>query len=161
MKSIPPFKRSAVFFSLLLAWSLIACGPSQPRPADPASGDAPSPTQPTENDFEQLDNLIRVTQPTPNSEVSSPLAIEGSARGYWYFEADFPVRLEDYRGNVLARGVASAQGKWMTEDFVPFTAELRFDAPDDERGYLVFERANPSGLPENDRAFRLPVLFAP
>ncbi|MCR9100129.1 MAG: hypothetical protein NXI25_09270 [bacterium] len=28
-------------------------------------------------------------------------------------------------------------------------------------GYLVFQRSNASGLPENDRAFRLPVLFPP
>lgn len=113
------------------------------------------------SDREPIENLLRVEQPLPNNDVSSPLQISGEARGYWYFEADFPVRLETYDGAILARGVAEAEGDWMTESFVPFRTELRFDAPDDERGYLVFERANPSGRPENDRSFRLPVLFPP
>ena len=112
-------------------------------------------------DQEPIGNLIRVERPLPNNGVSSPLRISGQARGYWYFEADFPVRLETYDGETLARGLAEAQGDWMTESFVPFRAELSFDAPDDERGYLVFERANPSGRPENERSFRLPVLFPP
>lgn len=108
---------------------------------------------------EDIGNLIRVEQPLPNQDVGSPLTVKGKARGYWFFEGSFPVTLEDKDGKTLASGIAEAQGKWMTEGFVPFQLTLEFDSPGDERGYLVFEKANPSGLPENAREFRLPVIF--
>ncbi|PPK88648.1 immunoglobulin-like protein involved in spore germination [Neolewinella xylanilytica] len=83
------------------------------------------------------------------------------ARGYYYFEADFPVRMEDQDGTTLGSGRAQAGSDWMTEDWVPFTGSLEFAPPKSETGYLVFERANPSGLPENARSYRLPVRFQP
>ena len=106
-----------------------------------------------------IGDLIRIGQPLPNSDVASPLSFSGEARGYYYFEADFPVRLEDSGGNVLAQSPARAVGDWMTEGWVPFSGSLAFDTPAEEQGYLVFERANPSGLEENAVSFRLPVRF--
>lgn len=106
-------------------------------------------------------DMVRVSAPLPNLDIRSPYTVEGEAVGTWYFEGSFPVRLYDADDNLLAEGMAEAQGNWMTEDFVPFEATLTFDAPDDERGALVLERANPSGLPKNERSYRLPVLFPP
>ena len=40
-----------------------------------------------------IDDLIVVTSPVPYQEITSPLIIEGKARGFWFFEADFPVML--------------------------------------------------------------------
>jgi len=105
--------------------------------------------------------LIRVEKPLPNLDIESPYTIQGKAVGYWYNEGSFPVRLYDADENLLAEAVAKAQGNWMTEDFVTFEATLEFDAPDDERGTMVFERANPSGLPENSRQYSIPVIFPP
>src|SRR3989338_1277937 len=31
-------------------------------------------------------NLIRISYPRPNTEISSPLSITGEARGTWFFE---------------------------------------------------------------------------
>jgi hypothetical protein len=48
----------------------------------------------------------------------------------------------------------------MTEDFVDFEAELDFEKPDlYERGSLILQKANPSGLPENDEALEITVNF--
>lgn len=105
--------------------------------------------------------LIRVETPLPQSEVTSPLFIAGEARGQWYFEADFPVRLLDANGAELALGIATAQGDWMTTEFVPFALTLVFDKPETETGVLVFQRDNPSGLPEHDDEWRVPVVFGP
>jgi hypothetical protein len=49
--------------------------------------------------------------------------------------------------------------EWMTEEFVPFEAVVEFDDPAVEKGILVFEKDNPSGLPENADEFRIPVFF--
>lgn len=113
-----------------------------------------------QSEFSKVTELIEIEKPLPNQDISSPLAIEGKARGMWYFEGDFPVELTDKDGNIIAETIATAQGKWMTEDFVPFKASLNYqNAPDDERGYLVFHRHNASGLPEHDMKYRLPVIF--
>jgi len=105
-------------------------------------------------------DLIRVDTPRPNSEITSPLAIRGEARGYWFFEASFPIVLTDWDGLIIASGIATAQEDWMTEDFVPFTAELTFEKPGySNRGSLILQRDNPSGLPENDDALEFPVSF--
>ena len=115
-----------------------------------------------ENEKLKVTEMIEIEKPLPNQDIRSPLTIKGKARGMWYFEGDFPVALVDKDGNTIAEAIATAQGKWMTEDFVPFSATVRYDnAPDDERGYLVFHRDNPSGLPEHDMQYRQPVLFPP
>ncbi len=91
-------------------------------------------------------DIIRVNSPKPNQTISSPLQISGEARGTWYFEADFPVRLYDSVGQVLALGVATAQDDWMTNDFVPFELALTFDQPETQEGVLIFEKDNPADL---------------
>ena len=57
------------------------------------------------NENEKSD-LIQLDTPRPNQIISSPLQITGQARGYWFFEASFPVRLEDINGEVIAQGIA-------------------------------------------------------
>lgn len=110
----------------------------------------------TASDYLQIEN------PLPNIEIASPLKIKGKAKGAWFFEAQAPVELVDKDGKVLAQASIKTKGNWMTDDFVPFSGELQFEnAPDDERGYLIFNRANPSGKPENEMEYRLPVLFPP
>ncbi|MCK6462239.1 MAG: Gmad2 immunoglobulin-like domain-containing protein [Candidatus Pacebacteria bacterium] len=110
------------------------------------------------NTLEKAD-LIRVATPRPGDTVSSPFVAEGEARGYWYFEASFPVRVKDSAGNELGVGIAQAQSEWMTTEFVPFKAEVSFRTPTTATGTIVFEKDNPSGLPEHDDELRVPVRF--
>jgi hypothetical protein len=67
-----------------------------------------------------------VTSPREGATVMSPFTVSSEARGGWYSEGSFPVRLEDASGRVLAEVPAQAQGEWMTADTVPFLAELTF-----------------------------------
>lgn len=111
------------------------------------------------NELEKM-NLIRLESPRPNETISSPVTITGEARGYWYFEATFPVVLTNWDGLIIAEGYAEAQDSWMTEDFVPFTAELTYSLDEDiysNRGTLILQKANASGLPEHDDALEIPV----
>lgn len=103
---------------------------------------------------------LRVAEPTLNQVVESPLKIKGEAQGFWFFEAVFPIKLLDEAGHELARGTARAQGDWMTEDFVPFTAELKFKQPlSGSTGKLILSKDNPSGLPANEGRLAIPVKF--
>ena len=110
--------------------------------------------------IEQKAHLIVLTSPAPFEIITSPLTITGKARGTWYFEGSFPVVLVDWDGKIVAEGIATAQGDWMTEDFVPFTATLTFTKPEmGAHGSLILKKDNPSGLPEHDDALEVPILF--
>lgn len=112
------------------------------------------------NALEKVD-LIRLTSPLPNEVVKSPLKITGEARGFWFFEASFPVFLVNWDGLIIAEGIATAKDDWMTEDFVPFEATLEFEIPKyKNNGALILKKDNPSGLPEHDDALEVPILFS-
>lgn len=98
-----------------------------------------------------LSAFVRVDVP---AEATSPLVLRGEARGTWFFEGSFPVRLLAEDGTEVASGFVTARGEWMTEGFVPFEGELEFSVPGPTRAVLVLERDNPSGLPEHDAAAR-------
>ncbi len=112
------------------------------------------------NIIEKTD-LIRITDPQPNSVLISPLTIRGEARGTWYFEASFPVSLLDANGNKIPTepGFIQAKSDWMTENFVPFEAVLTFTKPTTATGTLILHKDNPSGLPEHDDQLLIPVRF--
>ncbi|MCW9054411.1 MAG: Gmad2 immunoglobulin-like domain-containing protein [Candidatus Pacebacteria bacterium] len=117
------------------------------------------------NELEKVD-LIRISAPRPNGRIVSPLEIAGEARGYWFFEASFPVVLTDWDGRIIAEHYAEANGEWMTEGFVPFESTLEFERPYDvgdpefmKRGTLILKRHNASGLQQYDDALEIPVVF--
>jgi len=110
------------------------------------------------NELEKID-LIRIDNPRPNQTIQSSVLIEGEARGYWFFEADFPAKLFDDNGFLLGITPVRALGDWMTEDFVDFTATLSFAVPSTPKGRLVLEKDNPSGLPEHADELIIPVYF--
>lgn len=106
-------------------------------------------------------DLVRVADPRPGSVVVSPYLVRGEARGTWFFEASFPIELRDASGNVIARAIADAQSDWMTEDFVRFEAILSFSVPEgDQAGTLLLMKDNPSGLPEHDDSFEIPIRLS-
>ncbi|KKQ77276.1 MAG: hypothetical protein US98_C0008G0013 [Parcubacteria group bacterium GW2011_GWC1_38_6] len=49
------------------------------------------------NELEKSD-LVKVNNPRPNTLIQSPLIVEGEARGFWFFEASFPVKIFDDNG---------------------------------------------------------------
>lgn len=110
------------------------------------------------NELEK-DDLIRISEPRPNTLVTSPLTVKGMARGNWFFEANFPVKLFDGNGEFLAQGIAQATSEWMTTEFVPFETTLSFIVPTTTSGTLLLSKDNPSGLPENTDALRVPLRF--
>lgn len=111
---------------------------------------------------ELKNDLIVLDEPLVGAEVSSPLEITGKARGYWFFEASFPVIVVDWDGKIIGQGIAQSTSEWMTEEFVPFKATITFDVSStvSNRGALILKKDNPSGLPENDNALEIPIFFA-
>lgn len=107
----------------------------------------------------QIKDLIVLDSPRASDIVNSPLVIYGKARGNWYFEASFPVTILDEDGKSVAQGYATADGEWMTTDFVPFRASITFTKPMSKKGTLILRKDNPSGDPAMDKDLRVPILF--
>ncbi len=112
----------------------------------------------------EASDLIKITSPTPGQQnITSPLVIRGEAKGNWFFEATAPVVLTNWDGLIIAEGYIEAEGEWMTEEFVPFTGTLTFneeDIPDfNNRGHLILQKSNASGLPEHDMAAEMVIFF--
>ncbi len=110
---------------------------------------------------------VRLNSLLPGAVVTSPLTIAGEAAG-WYFEGSFPVSLVNWDGLIVAEGVATAEGDWMTSDFVPFTSTFTFVSPYKagdpdfmKWGALILKKDNPSGLPEHAESIEIPISFAP
>jgi len=110
-------------------------------------------------DADKKVETICVDKLKDNSLISSPLKITGRARGTWFFEASFPIQLLDQNGAALAQTIGQTPSDWMTNDLIPFTAELKFVAPAGNTGQLVLHKDNPSGLPEHDASFSIPIRF--
>ena len=57
----------------------------------------------------------------------------------------------DASGKTIASGHATAEGDWMTTDYVRFSADLPFtNGNPGQTGVLVLKKDNPSDLPEHD-----------
>jgi hypothetical protein len=104
------------------------------------------------------DNIV-VTNPTPGAVTGKSFKVTGKARGPWYFEASFPVRVLDKTGKVIATGIAQAQGDWMTTEFVPFAVDITVPESYIGPATLVFQKDNPSGLPEHEASISFPFTI--
>ncbi len=107
----------------------------------------------------EKNDLIQVSEPQANQEISTPVLVKGQARGYWFFEASFPIEVQDSNKVTIATGIAQAKGEWMTNDFVPFETQIDFIRPLSKNGYLILKKDNPSGDPQNDDQLILPIMF--
>lgn len=132
-----------LFAAGAVAFYFLKPGEDIPRPADIN----------LEMELYSLENL------KPNDVIRSPFILKGEMRGFWFFEASFPVRLFDGNGKEIAVGIAMTPANWMTVDLVTFETRLEFSAPATANGTLVLQKDNPSGLPENDQEIRIPVRF--
>lgn len=109
---------------------------------------------------EEANKNIHLSNPIANTVITSPLVIKGEARGPWFFEASFPVILTNWDGLIIAEGIVTAEGEWMTADFVPFTATLNFTKPSyGNNGFLILKKDNPSDLRKFDDALEIQVKF--
>lgn len=110
-------------------------------------------------EFSKEDEGINIFNLQPESKISSPYKFEGEARGTWFFEGSFTVKIIDNRGIDIGQGIATALGEWMTDDFVPFQGTADFLPGNSTEGFVIFMADNPSGLEDGNREMKIPVIF--
>jgi len=105
------------------------------------------------------DEIASVYSPKAYESVKSPIEVSGIARGNWFFEASFPVKLISADGEILAETYATAKADWMTEEFVPFEASIVYSSDESIAGRIILEKANPSDLPQYANSIEVPVYL--
>lgn len=103
---------------------------------------------------------IVIEAPTSGDTVSSPITLTGRARGSWYFEASAPVAVMDATGKIIGNGYITANGEWMTTEFVPFSGTITYENTSNaEGGAIIFMNDNPSGDESRAKYVAIPVYF--
>lgn len=102
---------------------------------------------------------IVVDLPKPGEAVASTFTVVGKARGGWYFESSFPLRVLSSTGSLLKEMPVQADGEWMTAEFVPFSETVTLPADYKGAAILILKNDNPSGLPENDASISIPITI--
>ncbi len=105
------------------------------------------------------ENDIVPELPYPGAVTGKEFLVTGKARGTWYFEASFPVKVLDKNGKVLAQGPAQAQSDWMTTDFVNFKISIKVSDSYIGPATIVMSKDNPSGIPEKDASISFPITI--
>lgn len=105
-------------------------------------------------------DLIQVELPFPGAVVGKDFSVIGKARGYWFFEASFPIEVLDKNGKSLVTSIAQPRNgeDWMTTQFVNFKADIKIPQTYIGPATLVLKKNNPSGLPEHDASISFPII---
>lgn len=102
---------------------------------------------------------IIIVSPRAGSLVSEKITIVGRARGEWFFEGVFPIKILNNDGEEIASGIAVAQENSYTEEYVPFAATVTVDTEENTSGFIEFQKDNPSGLQENSESYQIPIII--
>ncbi|MFM7088251.1 MAG: Gmad2 immunoglobulin-like domain-containing protein [Candidatus Paceibacterota bacterium] len=96
----------------------------------------------------------------PNTVVPKGiLSYRGSVKGAYFFEANILINILDANLNVLKASNAVATTEWMTADPVEFEGNIDFTGLPAGQAYFEIHNDNASGLPENDKFIRIPILI--
>ncbi len=115
------------------------------------------------DDTIDMSSKIRVSIPAGNSvNALTGFEVGGQAVGNWFFEASAPVSVYSKDGKLLVATYMTAQGEWMTTDFVPFKGQIPpFLTNGATEGYIQFENDNPSDNEGSHYVYKKYVLFDP
>jgi hypothetical protein len=103
-------------------------------------------------------NPITFDALTSGQAITLPMTVTGMVVGNWFFEGSFPVFMKDANGNQIGVALAHSSQDWMTTNAIPFSVTLPVTNYQGV-GTLVFTKDNPSGEPQFDASYSVPVIF--
>lgn len=126
-------------------------------------------SSPSKFDFTNND-LIPTVSPEPepilqtnvprNSVIKTDQIVAGKIDNSWLFEGQFNIQIKDSSGRVIATTpVKIVEGQdWTVPGLKDFSVKITFKT-NSQSGTLVINSDNPSGLPENQKSYSIPVKF--
>ncbi|MBD3362258.1 hypothetical protein GF362_00890 [Candidatus Dojkabacteria bacterium] len=103
----------------------------------------------------------KLITPFSNDSVSCPFEVKGEIPGYWFFEASFPVGINDQQGNELMRVSAHTDEEWMTDEFVDFEATIDCTFKTKQKVVMTLYKSNVSDKRELDDKIEIPLTIVP
>jgi hypothetical protein len=115
------------------------------------------------NNDPDMSSMIVVTTPAGDTvNASNGFTVGGKAVGGWFFEASAPVSVYSKDGKLLVATYMTAQGEWMTSNFVEFKGQIPpFLTNGATEGYIQFENDNPSDNEGSRYVYKKYVTFEP
>lgn len=105
-----------------------------------------------------VDDLVSLSI-APNQSVSGLVALSGSVKNAYFFEANIVLKVVDTNNNNLLTTFGTATTEWMTTEPVSFTANIDFTGLPTGPAYLVIENDNPSGDPGLTKQIIIPIVI--
>ena len=152
-----------VFIILLILTAVVIFAFTQTqKPKEVEVVATPSPTPQATNESSIVPPYF--SAPTTNYTVSSPLEVKGVIPAGWMFEGQLPIKLLDSKREIIVatNALETTPGSWQSGEPTEFSTTLSWIASSlggSTSGYLVISKDNPSGLPENDKSYEIPVKF--
>ncbi len=136
-------------FFIIISSILIIDNPSL---FDFSSSATPTPT--TANSDAITTNVV------PNSIISNPLKLSGQIDSSWQSECAFMIEIVDYDNSIsYSYPVRVDDGQdCNSATKLNFSTDIKFQVAG-QKGAIVILSDNPSGLPENQKKFTIPVSF--
>ncbi|MEK7496794.1 MAG: PQQ-dependent sugar dehydrogenase [Patescibacteria group bacterium] len=100
---------------------------------------------------------VKITSPASFSKVGGNFIVSGEALGTWFFEASMPLKLIGEDGKILLQIPAQARDNWMTENLVPFQAEINTDYKGS--AIIHLEKDNPAGFDFEQPYVEIPIII--
>ena len=116
------------------------------------------PAQPSREIEGDKGNLVSFSV-TPNQEVSGKMHVTGTVKGGYFFEANIGLNILNAAKQMLKAGHGTATTDWMTAGPVSFQGDLDFTSLPKGNAYIEIHNDNTSGLPQNDKFIRIPVVI--
>lgn len=97
---------------------------------------------------------------TPNDIISSPFEVKGQIDSSWQFECSFMIEILDKDSNLsYSYPVTLDPGEdCNSPGKKKFSKKLDFKVKG-KNGEIIIHSDNPSGLPENQKSYKIPVKF--
>lgn len=122
--------------------------PIQAITATPTIEVTPTPTPPE----------IILSEPFSGSAIQSPVMIKGTAPKGWTFEAAITIIVEDAQRKKISGGSFPTKEIEGSDNLVSFSISIPYSTKM-TAGFVTVKNDNPSGLPENEKSFSIPVTF--
>lgn len=102
---------------------------------------------------------VNITSIKSQGLITSPVEILGTIDRSWTWEGTFQIEIVDGNGESLNSFPVGVIFENDDDKVGEFSISIPFESTT-ESGFIVVHSDNPSGLPENEKTFKLPIIFS-
>lgn len=103
---------------------------------------------------------IHTNNLAPSAVLQNGFTVNGDARYSWFYQNVALGTVTDENGLEIGAFQIKASVKAAASAFVPFSGQILFSQPKTQTGYVIFDKANPSGDPKKRSKLYVPIVFS-